>query len=55
MVKAPRSFGFAHRMSDKEIGKLVRQMGRVWGLQKKFVFILCLRKSVFEMFFAEKE
>ncbi|VDK88143.1 unnamed protein product, partial [Onchocerca ochengi] len=28
-------FGFAQCMSDKEIGKLVRQMGRVWGLQKK--------------------
>ncbi|VDO36124.1 unnamed protein product [Brugia timori] len=28
-------FGFTYRMSDKEISKLVRQMGRVWGLQKK--------------------
>uniref|UniRef100_A0A0R3S767 tRNA (guanine(9)-N(1))-methyltransferase n=1 Tax=Elaeophora elaphi TaxID=1147741 RepID=A0A0R3S767_9BILA len=28
-------FGFSRRMSDKEIGRLVRQMSRVWGLQKK--------------------
>ncbi|EFO23603.2 hypothetical protein LOAG_04879 [Loa loa] len=43
MIKQPLSFalqiyidfGFVQRMSDKEVGKLVRQMGRVWGLQKK--------------------
>uniref|UniRef100_A0A915Q805 SAM-dependent MTase TRM10-type domain-containing protein n=1 Tax=Setaria digitata TaxID=48799 RepID=A0A915Q805_9BILA len=28
-------FGFTEFMSDKEICKLVRQMGRVWGLQKR--------------------
>lgn len=46
VVKEPLSFalqvyidfGFAQCMSDKEISKLVRQMCRVWGLQKKFVF-----------------
>ncbi|VDN52506.1 unnamed protein product [Dracunculus medinensis] len=28
-------FGFSYAMNDKEIKKLVRQMGRVWGLQKR--------------------
>lgn len=28
-------FGFSRNMSDKEMSKLVRQMGRVWGLQKR--------------------
>lgn len=26
---------FSSKMSDKEISKLVKQLGRVWGLQKK--------------------
>uniref|UniRef100_A0A915CE19 SAM-dependent MTase TRM10-type domain-containing protein n=1 Tax=Parascaris univalens TaxID=6257 RepID=A0A915CE19_PARUN len=29
--------GFTDAMNDKEMGKLVRQMGRVWGLQKRYV------------------
>lgn len=28
--------GFTEAMNEKEMGKLVRQMGRVWGLQKRF-------------------
>lgn len=30
-------FGFSYAMNDKEIKKLVRQMGRVWGLQKRLI------------------
>uniref|UniRef100_F1KXJ4 RNA (Guanine-9-)-methyltransferase domain-containing protein 3 n=1 Tax=Ascaris suum TaxID=6253 RepID=F1KXJ4_ASCSU len=29
--------GFTEAMNEKEMGKLVRQMGRVWGLQKRYV------------------
>ncbi|VDK57693.1 unnamed protein product [Anisakis simplex] len=45
--------GYTNAMNNKELCKLVRQMGRVWGLQKRYVGLITILLSPCEKFIGE--